>query len=339
MSDPRPFRLGFFSYLQGNGSPQQIYDEAMALFVAADKLGFDKAWVAQHSFDHHGGLPSPFVFFSALGGRTEQIGFGTAIISLPLQNPVRVAEDAAVLEAYYPGRLDLGTGTGFASPEVLATFDHPGGDRRALYDEKIVRLIDALEGKPVNGAGDVLFPPAPSLRQRLWEAPSTLDRVAESARRGNGLLLSRIAIGAGNTPTDEVQIPLVARYKAELPDGVAPRIGLSRTVFPSRNPEAVYESISQGLREMAKVRAAQGGGHADRPIEELFVEHNIHWGTPEDVVASLRREPLFDQITDLICQVQPGLPSFELTLEAIELIATEVAPALGWSPARQVAAV
>jgi len=339
MSDPRPFRLGFFSYLQGNSSPQQIYDEAMALFVAADKLGFDKAWVAEHSFDHHGGLPSPFVFFSALGGRTEQIGFGTAIISLPLQNPVRVAEDAAVLEAYYPGRLDLGTGTGFASPEVLATFDHPGGDRRALYDEKILRLIDAIEGKPVNNAGDVLFPPAPSLRQRLWEAPSTLDRVAESARRGSGLLLSRIAIGAGNIPTDEVQIPLVARYKAELPDGVAPRIGLSRTVFPSRNPDAVYQSISEGLREMAKVRAAQGGGPADRPIEELFVEHNIHWGTPEDVVASLRREPLFDQITDLICQVQPGLPSFELTLEAIELIATEVAPALGWSPARQVAAV
>ncbi len=43
-------------------------------------------------------------------------------------------------------------------------------------------------------------------------------------------------------------------------------------------------------------------------------------------------EPLFPRITDLICQVQPGLPSLEQTLEAIELIATEVAPALGWRP-------
>lgn len=333
------FRLGFFSYLQGNGSAQQIYDDAMALFVAADKLGFDKAWVAQHSFDHHGGLPSPFVFFSALGGRTEQIGFGTAIISLPLQNPVRVAEDAAVLEAYYPGRLDLGTGTGFASPAVLATFDQSGGDRRAIYDEKIGRLIDALEGKELNSDGDTLFPPAPGLRHRLWEAPSTLDRVAESARRGSGLLLSRIAIGAGNTPTDQVQIPLVERYKAELPEGVAPRIGMSRTVYPSRDPETAFRNISEGLREMAKMREKQGGGSAERPIEELFEEHNIHWGTPEQVVESLRQEPLFDQITDLICQVQPGLPSFEQTLEAIELIATEVAPALGWQPARATTAV
>ena len=45
-------------------------------------------------------------------------------------------------------------------------------------------------------------------------------------------------------------------------------------------------------------------------------------------------EPLLGETTDLICQVQPGLPSFEETVEAIELIATEVAPALGWQPAQ-----
>ncbi|MGH2549904.1 MAG: LLM class flavin-dependent oxidoreductase [Thermomicrobiales bacterium] len=334
MSDPRPFRLGFFSYLQGNTPPQQIYNEAMSLFVEADKLGIDKAWVAQHSFNHHGGLPSPFVFFSALGGRTEQIGFGTAIVSLPILNPVRVAEEAAVLEAYFPGRLDLGLGTGFATPAVLSTFDHPGGDRRTLYDEKIVQLIDTFNGNVLNADGDVLFPPAPGMNQRLWEAPSTLDRVAESARRGSGLLLSRIAIGAGNTPTPEVQIPLVARYKAELPEGVTPRIGLSRTVYPSRDPESAYRNLSEGLRVMATAQ-----GHGDRSIEELIAQHNIHWGTPEQVIESLRREPLFDQITDLICQLQPGLPSYEQSLEAITLIATEVAPALGWSPARDLAAV
>jgi hypothetical protein len=51
------------------------------------------------------------------------------------------------------------------------------------------------------------------------------------------------------------------------------------------------------------------------------------------VIESLLAEPLIDQVTDLICQVQPGLPSQAQTLEAIELLATEVAPALGWQPA------
>lgn len=331
--EPR-LRLGFFSYLQGSKSHAEIYAETLELFVAADELGFDVGWVAQHHFGHHGGLPSPFVFFGALGARTKQLGFGTAVITLPIEHPVRVAEDAAVLEAIFPGRLHLGLGTGFAGPEVMATFDHPGGDRRTLYDAGIERVIDAIEGKTLNGDGDVLLPPAPALREHLWEGPSTEERVAESARRGSGLLLSRVAIGAGNRPTPELQIPMVEVYKRELPEGVAPRIGLSRTVYPSRNPDVAFRDLSEGLREMAAIQAARGQPVENLTIEQQFARNNIHWGSPDAVIESLRQEPLIDQTTDLICQVQPGVPSFQQTLEALELIATEVAPALGWHPAR-----
>src|ERR687891_497160 len=100
----RRLRLGFFSYLQGSQPHEQIYAETLELFVAADELGFDVGWVAQHHFGHHGGLPSPFVFFAALAARTKQIGVGTAVVTLPIENPVRIAEDAAVLEGLFPGR-------------------------------------------------------------------------------------------------------------------------------------------------------------------------------------------------------------------------------------------
>ena len=56
---------------------------------------------------------------------------------------------------------------------------------------------------------------------------------------------------------------------------------------------------------------------------------------PAPEAAALRREPLLPQTTDLICQVQPGEPSLAQTLDALELIATQVAPALGWRPARE----
>jgi hypothetical protein len=72
-------------------------------------------------------------------------------------------------------------------------------------------------------------------------------------------------------------------------------------------------------------------------VEERFTHHNIHYGSPDSVIESLAREPLLRQTTDLICQVQPGLPSLAQTLDAIELIATEVAPALGWRPAQAIA--
>ena len=58
-------KLGFFSYLEGDGPATGIYRNVTDLFVRADSLGLDTGWVAQHHFGHHGGLPSPFVFFSA----------------------------------------------------------------------------------------------------------------------------------------------------------------------------------------------------------------------------------------------------------------------------------
>jgi alkanesulfonate monooxygenase SsuD/methylene tetrahydromethanopterin reductase-like flavin-dependent oxidoreductase (luciferase family) len=331
-ADGGRMRLGFFSYLEGEKPQAEVYAETLKLFTAADALGFDVAWEAQHHFGHHGGLPSPFVFFASLAERAPRIGVGTAIISLPLENPIRVAEDAAVFEALHPGRLRLGLGTGFSTPQVLATFGHPNGDRRTLYEDGLSRLLCALEGQPINDDGDVLNPPGNALRKQIWESPSTPDRAAEAAQRGNGLLLSRVAIGAGNRPSHELQVPLVDTYTKHLPAGVAPRVGLSRTVYPSRRPEIARRDLIAGLEVMAATSGTQHAFPREGGLAGLFAHHNIHSGSPDEVIESLQREPLLSQTTDLICQVQPGLPSLAQTLEALELIATEVAPALGWKP-------
>jgi alkanesulfonate monooxygenase SsuD/methylene tetrahydromethanopterin reductase-like flavin-dependent oxidoreductase (luciferase family) len=336
-SHERRLRLGFFTYLEGEKPQAEVYADALELFIAADELGFDVAWVAQHHFRHHGGLPSPFVFFATLAERASRIGVGTAVVTLPLESAIRVAEDAAVFEALHPGRLQLGLGTGFATQQILATFGRAGEDRRALYDTEIVRLTDALAGDPINDDGDLLNPPAPRLRARLWEGPSTPERAVEAGRRGSGLLLSRVAIGAGDRPTHELQIPLVDAYTESLPAGAAPRIGLSRTVYPSRQPDIARRDLIAGLEEMARTSSGQHTFPKAGGLDGLFAHHNIHTGSPEEVIASLQREPLLERTTDLICQVQPGLPSQAQTLEAMELIATEVAPALGWKPAWEMA--
>lgn len=341
MTDPRPFRLGFFAYLEGEKPQAEVYADTLQLFQVADELGFDTGWVAQHHFGHHGGLPSPFVFFTALAERTRRIGVGTAVVTLPLEDPIRVAEDAAVFEALHPGRLQLGLGTGLASPEVFETFGRGGRHKRELYEEALPKLLAALDGQPVNAAGDTLKPPGDALAGQVWESPAALARVAEAARRGSGLLLSRIAIGAGLTPTHEVQIPMVETYVAELPSGVVPRVGLSRTVYPSRRPEVALADVARGL-ELSVERArhdGRGSEMAGLSMPELLKLNNVHAGTPDEVAESLSREPLIERgaITELICQVQPGFPSLESTLEAVELIATEVAPALGWRPARELA--
>ena len=172
----------------------------------------------------------------------------------------------------------------------------------------------------------------------VWEGPSTIERVVEAARRGSGLLLSRVAIGVSDRPTHEVQIPMVEAYRANLPDGVEPRIGLSRTVYPAADPGVPLRDLTAGLQPIIDYMAASGSVPPDLPIEAHFRSNNIHFGSPDQVVASLQAEPLIGEVTDLICQVQPGTPSFESTLDAIELLATEIGPALGWAPAGATAA-
>jgi alkanesulfonate monooxygenase SsuD/methylene tetrahydromethanopterin reductase-like flavin-dependent oxidoreductase (luciferase family) len=319
------FNIGFFSYLQGTGPIEQTYRDVLDLFTLVEELGLDNGWVAQHHFGHHGGLPSPFVFFSALAARVQRINLGTAIVSLPFEHPIRVAEDAAVFETIYPGRLQLGLGTGFASDAVMETFGHAGEVRRAIYDVSIERLLTALEGKPVNADDDRLTPPAGGLRQRLWEAPSRVEGVVQAAQRGSGLLLSRVAIGVSGVSTDDVQRQLVDAYYDSLPDDVPPRIALSRTVYPSNDPDAAYRDLAAGLNAARKVKPT------GLSLEDEFEHFSIHYGKPADVAASILTEPLLPEITDLIFQVQPGTPDFETTKSIIRLMATEVAPALGWT--------
>jgi alkanesulfonate monooxygenase SsuD/methylene tetrahydromethanopterin reductase-like flavin-dependent oxidoreductase (luciferase family) len=128
---PAPLRLGFLTHLHGSADPRQVYRDYVELFVAAEELGFDSGWVAQHHFDPAaGGLPSPFPFLAAAAERTRRIRLGTAAVTLRLEDPIRVAEDAAVLGALSGGRLELGVGSG-AGPAPFAVFgkDAGGGAR------------------------------------------------------------------------------------------------------------------------------------------------------------------------------------------------------------------
>ena len=121
-------RLAIHSDLRERGEQAAVYRETLDLFTRAEELGFDGAWVRSYKFrrtggtpgfSFPGGLPSPFPFLGALAARTSRIRLGTAVVPLPLENVVRVAEDAAVLDALSAGRLELGVSNG-GQPAIAA---------------------------------------------------------------------------------------------------------------------------------------------------------------------------------------------------------------------------
>src|SRR5471030_1362049 len=112
-SAPNIQRLAFFTRLLDAAPAAERYRLAGEQIIHAESCGYDAAWVAQHHFhEHEGGLPSPFVFLGHLAARTTRIRLGTGIVTLPLELPVRVAEDAIVLDLLCDNRLEVGIGPG-----------------------------------------------------------------------------------------------------------------------------------------------------------------------------------------------------------------------------------
>ncbi len=184
-------RLGFFTRLLDAGTDGERYRTGLAQVRAAEEHGFASAWVAQHHFDRdEGGLPSPFPFLAAAAVQTERIALGTGIVTLPLDDPVRVAEDAAVVDALSGGRVQLGIGTG-GTPSSFAAFERSSDDRREIQAAHVAVLRDAFAGRGIRGTELLLNPAAPHLGGRLWQATFSVEGGRRAGLAGDGLLLSR----------------------------------------------------------------------------------------------------------------------------------------------------
>ncbi len=189
----KSFRLGFLTHMRGSDDPRRVYRETLELFVAAEELGFDAGWVAQHHFKKElGFLPSPFPFLAAVAERTQRIRLGTSIVVLPLENPLRVAEDASVVDLLSGGRLELGVGSG-ASPQEFVPFDVDIANRHERTTEGLELIKRALRSDVWGEGGQQLQPPAPTLAERIWLSGLSPLGATYAANHEAGLLLSRAA--------------------------------------------------------------------------------------------------------------------------------------------------
>ncbi|MBR0681868.1 putative FMN-dependent luciferase-like monooxygenase [Roseomonas eburnea] len=326
-------RLGFFSRILDEGSAAERYRLALAQIRHAEACGFDSAWVAQHHFhENEGGLPSPFVLLAQVAAMTTRIRLGTGIVTLPMEMPIRVAEDATVLDLISGGRVELGVGSG-GNPEAFAAFGLKDADRRTIFADKLAELVAALGGEPLKG-GDRLYPAHPSLLDRLWYATFSVDGARAAGKLGAGLLLSRTQPRPKDAPDAalaDIQDPMVDAYLAALPPGVAPRILASRSVFVADRRDEAMRFAEIGLhRHHARMVSLGRMTGEPPPVEEIIRRMDVHIGTVEEVIESLCADRVMDRATELAVQVHSVDPPHPYVLRSIELVAEGVAPAFGW---------
>ncbi len=320
-------RLGIFTRVLDEGTAAERYRKAIEQILLAEELGLDTAWVAQHHFhEAEGGLAAPLVFLAHVAARTSRIGLGTGIVTLPTEDPVRLAEDAVALDLLSGGRLQLGTGSG-GNPTALPAFGKQPQERRAIYDRSFAILISALRGQELAG-GNRLYPAPGDLIERIWEATFSVEGGARAGRGGFGLLLSRTQPRAHDDPRSSVEIQhrIVDAYLEALPQGIAPRILASRSLVAGHDRDRLRAAALDGLRGLIDPH----GGTGDWDDEALLHRHDVHVGGVEDVLASLAEDTVLARATDIAFQVHPVDPSHEDTLASIRLIAAEIGPALGW---------
>ena len=327
-----PKRLGFFTRLLDQADPAERYRLATAQIVHAERFGFDSAWVAQHHFhEEEGGLPGPFVFLAQVAAQTSRIRLGTGIVTLPLELPIRVAEDAAVLDLMSGGRLEVGVGPG-GNLTAFEAFGLDSAERGTLLAAHLQVLRDAWAGRPLPG-GDRLYPSTPHLVERVWQATFTVDGARRAGAAGDGLMLSRAQPRPANAPDlslAEIQNPMIDAYLAALPEGREPRILASRTVFVADDKKDAMRFAEAGLERQRARLAKLGRAAGTGSVGELIGAFNVHLGTPDDVVASLQADSALARSTDLTVQVHSIDPPHPFILRSIELVAEAVAPALGW---------
>ncbi|WP_293863414.1 putative FMN-dependent luciferase-like monooxygenase [uncultured Alsobacter sp.] len=334
-------RLGFFTRLLDQASAGERYRLAAEQIVHAERHGFESAWVAQHHFhENEGGLPSPFPFLAYVAARTSSIRLGPGVVTLPLENAIRVAEDAVVTDLLSGGRLELGVGSG-STPATFEAFGTTSAVRREVYEERLATLVAALRGDTLGHDENRLYPAGQPLVDRIWQATFSVQGGARAGEAGDGLMLSRTQPRTAEAPLAtlaEIQDPIVDAYLEALPPGREPRILGSRSLFVADDRKEALRLAEIGLNRVAKTFARTGHRLRGDRIEDLIATLDVHVGTPADVIASLQADKTLERVTDLVFQVHSVDPPHPLILRSIELTANEVAPALGWtrpSAARQ----
>jgi alkanesulfonate monooxygenase SsuD/methylene tetrahydromethanopterin reductase-like flavin-dependent oxidoreductase (luciferase family) len=177
-------------------SDASVLAEHLALGDLAEPLGFDSLFALEHHFTGYSMSPAPTQLLSYFAGRTQRITLGTAVIVLPWHDPVRVAEEIALLDILSNGRCVFGFGRGAASVEY-AGFRVPMEEARARFVESARIVTKALTSEVFDWEGEFFKIPTMSIRprpishpERRFYASSVSPESAEiMAKLGFGLLV------------------------------------------------------------------------------------------------------------------------------------------------------
>jgi len=310
-----------------------LYRDSLEQVELAEALGFDSIWLTEHHFTDDGYLPAMLPAAAAIAARTTHVTIGTFVLLAPFQHPLKLAEDAAVVDVISNGRLRLGLGQGYRQEE-FAGFGVPRAERLGRTLETIEILKLAWTGKRFSFDGkyfhfkDVRVLPTPASRpypELLWGAgaPKAIRRAAKmglsfacvGGRREMGIYTEALK-QAGRNPADFSLVNSRVVYIADSAQEAWREVG--DALMYQAEHYGRWLSAAAGTTDMSKVLI--------RPDPERLKRTSI-LGPPDEIRARITEVLESGPITDLITVAQlPGLDPTKAR-RSLERFGREVLPA------------
>jgi alkanal monooxygenase alpha chain len=177
-------------------SQEDVFDWSIEFAVIAERCGYDSVWLLEHHFTPYGLCPSSLMMAAYVLGSTNTLRVGTAVVVAPLDHPLRIAENVALLDQLSHGRLYLGLGRGGFPRDFEVFGADPSRSHEALY-ECIDVLMRAWRQNKVGNDGPVVRFPEVSIYLRpytrptppIWVAGQSSSTVEWAAQHAVPLLL------------------------------------------------------------------------------------------------------------------------------------------------------
>lgn len=331
---PTALRLNMTGHSPDPSVESARYRAAIEMAAFAEKNGFSVVSVEEHHVAENGWLPSPLTLAAALIGRTETIAVNCTALLITLYDPIRLAEDIAVLDLMSGGRFSFVAGLGYR-PEEYAALDRDWNARGKQMDHTIETLLKAWSGEPFEYNGKrIRVTPVPVSKPH---PPFAIGGMSKAA--------ARRAARFGLPFFPPMEMPELADlYRSELDrlghEGITFHPAEENSMlFIDEDPERAWHELAPYFLREAQEYAAWKTAGIPRPaeepvlgIEDLRRQKRYEILTPTECVARIQAHgPAFTPCLHPLCG---GIP-IERAWQGLELYVDKVLPAQGLEPTRQ----
>jgi alkanesulfonate monooxygenase SsuD/methylene tetrahydromethanopterin reductase-like flavin-dependent oxidoreductase (luciferase family) len=314
---------------------QEAFADGFALVDAADAWGLDGVWLGEMHFNPaRSVLSAPIVVATSIATRTKRLRVGMAVQVLPLNNPLRIAEEVATVDQISGGRFDFGIGRS-GSARAYDLYGVPYGESQARFSEALDIILEAWKGERFSHHGkfyqfeNAIVSPRPYQLPHppIWMAATTEETFPRVGQMG-----LPIFVGLRGMDTADLRVHLQVYRKAwqeaghEGTGNVYLRIPVYAGETEQGAIEEPYDSILYYFRRQADIQRSgvgrAGAGPADRRqaradrLSTLTYDEILH-----TKVAFGTAQGLIDRLSQL--QEELGLDGIVAELDAGGLIPAE----------------